>query len=136
MTEMPPGDPFVENVLAHVSPDVASTLTRAQWDGLRDALERSRSRSRHAIDLRFVIPLYFLRVYFVLILGKDRRRAVRGILVERRRRATRAAIALVLAFLFVFLAGLLFLSLYVLKSAAGINIFPRFHLSDWLPGFR
>jgi len=133
MPHMPSGDPYSENVLRHVPRDVARTLTRQQWDGFRDALRSSAKPSRHAVDVRFVIPLYFARLYFVLLIGKDRRRRVQDILSERRRRARTHAVAVFLALVFVALVAFLLLFLYALKSAAGINVFPNFHLGDWLP---
>jgi len=133
MSEMPPGDPFVENVLRSVPPDVARTLTRSQWDGFRHALTHSRSRRSPLVDVRFVIPLYLLRLYVVFLLGKDRRTTVSRILHDRRARASRLALAAFLAALFVCLVAVLFLLLYVLKSAAGIDIFPNFHLFAAIP---
>jgi len=133
MAHMPSGDPYIENVLRHVPPDVARTLTRKQWNGFRQAMRSSAKPSRHSVDVRFVIPLYFVRLYFVLLIGKDRRRRVHDILSERRHRARRHAVALFLAVAFLVVLVFVLLVLYVLKSAAGINIFPNFHLGDWLP---
>ena len=131
MSHMPPGDPFVENVLRSVPADVARILTTAQWGGLRHALKHARSRTSPVIDVRFVIPLYFVRLYAVFLLGQDRRASVARVLHERRSQASRVAVAAFLAALFVFVVVVLFLLLYVLKSAAGIDIFPNFHLFAW-----
>ena len=129
MSEMPPGDPYVESVLSRVPEETARTLDPRQWEGLRTALRRSAPR-RHAVDVRFVLPLYFIRLYCVLILGRDRRGRVERVLGERRRRASRFAVAAVLAVVVVALASVVFVLLYMLKSAAGIDIFPDFHLVE------
>ena len=133
MGEMPAGDPYVENVLRNVREDVARTLKPEQWQGIREALQTAHTPTRHLVDVRFVVPLYFVRLYCVLLLGRDRRRRVARILYDRRRRVGRFAAALFLAAFTVVLLAVLFLVLYVVKSAAGIDLFPNFHLGDWLP---
>ena len=133
MSQMPGGDPYTENVLKNVPPEVGETLTPAQWDGFRRALHAARPR-RHLVDLRFVLPLYFVRLYFVFLVGKDRRRRVQAILAERRRRTGRFAFALGLALFVVIVLGVVFFVLYAIKCAAGIDLFPNFHLKDVLPG--
>ena len=132
MSQMPPGDPYVENVLRNLPDEVARTLTAEQVDGFREAMRRTRRKARHIVDLRLLIPLYFARFYCVFIFGKDRRAAVRQVLHERRRQAGLLGLAVFLAIAFLALAGLTFTILYVVKSAADINLFPG-HLSDWLP---
>jgi len=134
MEKMPPGDPYVENILANVPMDVARTLSAQQWDGFREALRSTTGCRQHACDLRFVVPLYFLRLYCILILGRDRRERVEHVLFERRKCVARAAGALFLAVMFVAVAVLALAGLYVLKSAAGVDILPGFHLSEWIPG--
>jgi hypothetical protein len=134
MPDMPPGDPYVEHVLESIPPKVAKTFTREQWDGLRKALAVSLRSSRHAVDIRFVLPLYIARIYCVLILGKDTRQRVHHVLVERRQRVSIAAGAVVVAAGFVALAAVTAAALYVVKSAAGIDFFANWHLSEWLAG--
>ena len=71
MPEMPSGDPHIENILEKVPKKVAKTLTPEQWEGFRKALIWARSPTRHLLDLRFILPLYFTRIYCIVIFGKD-----------------------------------------------------------------
>ena len=84
-------------------------------------MQRAHTSTRHLVDVRFVVPLYFVRLYCVFLLGRDRRRRVARIMYDRRRRAGRFTAALVLAACAVVLLAILFLVLYVVKSAAGID---------------
>ena len=122
-------DPYVQSVLRRVPLDVQSTLTIEQWDGFRKALEE-KERPRHAVDVRFEIPLYFARYYFVMLLGKDRRVRSQRVLVERRSRAKRfaAAVFIASAAAVICLGALFFL--YLAKCGADINLFKNSHLMD------
>lgn len=134
MPDMPPGEPYVENVLERIPPKVAKTLTREQWEGLREALGATLRSPKHALDLRFVLPLYITRFYCVLILGRDVRQRVRHVLHERRRSASVAAGAAALAAAFVVLAAVTVVVLYIVKSAAGFDFFSNWHFSQWFDG--
>jgi hypothetical protein len=134
MNKMPQGDPYIESILARVPADVARTLTPVQWDGFREALEQSTKSARHMVDFRCVLPLYFVRFYFIWIFGRDRRERVEHVLVERRRRMGKVMGALVMSLAMVAFLIVAFVFLYIMKSAAGIDLIPGFHLSDWIPG--
>jgi len=129
---MPSGDPYIENILERVPKKVAKTLTPEQWEGFRTALKFIYSPTRHLLDLRFILPLYFTRIYCVLIFGKDTRERVEHVLFERRKRVAVAVGALVLAAAFVVLFGIVLLVLYILKSAAGVDLIPEWHFGDIL----
>jgi hypothetical protein len=132
MPEMPSGDPYIEGILHKVPEKVARELTPEQWEGFREALRRTRDNPRHVLDVRFVLPLYFTRLYCIFIFGKDVRERVQHVLIERRKRVFSALGALVLASCFVGLVALVLAILYVLKTVAGIDLIPDWHLRDWL----
>jgi hypothetical protein len=90
-----------------------------------------RSWGRHAIDIRFTLPLLARTYYFVFLAGIDKR-------PRSRNRAERHShplatlgnflfLSLVLLLLLCFVLGLF----YVLKSAFGLNIAPGFSLGIW-----
>ena len=86
---------------------------------------------RHAIDIRFTLPVLAHTYYFVFLAGIDKR-------PRSRNRAARHLhpLATLGNFFFHFfalllLAGFVFGALYVLKSAFGLNIAPGFSLGIW-----
>jgi hypothetical protein len=129
-------DPFINAIISHIPLDVQKTLTLVQRDALIDALTKARSEGGHLIDVRVTLHLFFERLYFVLLIGKDRRQATRKILIERRQKASfmAGAVFILVLFLNVFLtvSVLGFFILYFAKSFLGIDIFPDQHLWDFL----
>lgn len=131
-------DPFVDDVLQAVPPAVRATFTPTQVSALKESLARTRGadRSRHLVDLRFTLSLYWTRFYFVLLCGRDRRQQVRTVQAGRRAAAgqfLRALMVLIiLGVLALGLTLLVLLGLYALKSAWGIDLFPDTHLRDLL----
>lgn len=129
-------DPFTNNVINSIPADVRDTFSDAQLDALQLALTKVHSRSRHLLDVRVQIPLYWARYYIVFLLGRDMRSHVQEILLNRRQRSSRAAQIGFIAFTgWLFIAGIAvtgFIILYLIKSAVGIDIFPDKHLSDFL----
>jgi hypothetical protein len=93
---------------------------------------RGATKSRHAIDVRFTVPLLVTQLYFVVLVGKDTRSAAVETQKERRAKAGFHASALgvgLLAALAVVAAAVV---LYVAKSRAGIDLFQG-HASDVVP---
>ena len=84
----------------------------------------------HRLDFRGTIPLFFRRYYFVVLIGRDTRQETKKIEAERRYRVRRVNNAVSAFFLLIPFFLLVFLLLYYLKSALGINIMPVLHLSD------
>ena len=131
MGDMPLGDPYIEAILHNVPEKVARELSPQQWEGFREALRRARDNPRHTLDLRFILPLYFTRIYCILILGRDTRERVLHILVERRRRVFSTVGAVVLAGCFLGMLVVTLGVLYVIKTVAGIDLFPSFSFLHW-----
>jgi hypothetical protein len=131
-------DPFPDDVLDALPDHVRASLTPDQVIALREALGRTRAQdhTRHLLDLRGTLPLYWTRLYFVLLCGRDRRQQVRTVQAGRRAAAgqfLRALLVLIiLGLLALGLTLLLLLGLYALKSAWGIDLFPDTHLRDLL----
>ncbi len=132
MSEMPAGDPHIENILEGVPENVARDLTPDQWEGFREALRKMRDNPRNVVEIRFVLPLYFLRLYSVFIFGKDTRERVEHVLIERRKRALGVVGAAILALAFVGLVAVALVLLYIIKTLCGLDIFQDSHIGDWL----
>jgi hypothetical protein len=76
------------------------------------------------------------RFYVVLFVGKERRRGVRSYLPARATQVGNAIAAIVLLVgLNLLITSVLFLLLYLLKSALGIDLFSGEHLIDKLNKF-
>jgi len=127
----PKSDPFVEDVLKQVPRDVARTLTPRQWDGFREGLRRSLDPMRHLIDLRFTIPLYFVRYFFVIIVGRDPRGRVQRFLQERRRRASKVMAWLLVMLIIWALVMLGLLIALLFSSALHVQFLPEGGSEGW-----
>ncbi len=114
-------------VVQDVPAAVRTTMSEEQLKAVRSAADK-----RHAVDVRFTVPLLFTRLYIVFLVGRDTRTS--AIEQDRERRAnagvhlSTAAIA-TMAVVAVIAAAVI---LYVVKSRAGINLFDG-HASDILP---
>lgn len=119
-----------EVVLEQLAPELRASLSPAQRQGLRRALDAPTKHRR--IDLRFTVPLGFTRYYVVFLMGRDRRAATQDVEQERRRsarvRGSHAGLAVSAIVTFLATASIL----YIAKSAAGIDVF-NWHLSDLMP---
>lgn len=121
-------EPEFSEVLDRVPLEIRQSLTFEQRSAISQALKES--RRKHAIDIRFVIPLIFTQLYFVLFLGKDRRRAIEEKMLERRSSAGRWGLAIILGVGAVGMTVFLLVGAYVAKSKAGIDLMPNSHASD------
>ncbi|CAA7627696.1 conserved hypothetical protein [Candidatus Terasakiella magnetica] len=130
-------DPFCKALFESLGPDIRASFTEAQMNALVSSLTRM-NRQRHSIDLRAQVSLFFQRYYVVLLAGPDRRHTVMKTLARRRRLSFHAGTGATLGVAgFTTLSILTVLGLfgaYLLKSLAGIDIFPDRHLWDFLSG--
>lgn len=130
---------FAEYTLSRIPTDVRASLSTQQISAFRNALiEQTKNRGK-VLDLRFVIPLFFRKYYFVLQLGRDRRRSTDS--RERDRigntpQPIKTALKIsAISFVFSSFGILILTGLYLVKSALGIDIFPGIHLRDILTQF-
>ena len=130
--KIPNLDAFTDSVMRRIDRKVLASFTREQLRAIHEGISASRPLSKHPIDVRGIIPLFFTQYYFVLLMGKDRRLATRRIENIRREKSALAGGALFLFFGMspLILFGLLLL--YFMKSAMGIDLFPDKHLWDIL----
>ena len=125
-------EPEFCEVLELVPLEVRQSLTFEQRAAISLAVRES--RRRHAVDIRFVVPLIFTQLYFVLFIGKDRRRETVEKMVDRRAEAGRLGMAGVLAFGVMALVVFGLVGAYVAKSRAGIDLMPNAHGTDVVRG--
>jgi hypothetical protein len=119
-------DPFTDNIIRRIDPKIRDTLTTTQVTAIIAAI-RNPEKVR-PIDIRGIIPLYFARYFFVLLIGRDKRAVM-----EREEHMRRKKASWLGGILFALLVSLpflllLFVFLYLLKYFAGVDIVPDFHL--------
>ena len=119
-------DPFTDNIIRRIDPKIRDTLSTTQVTAIIAAI-RNPEKVR-PIDIRGIIPLYFARYFFVLLIGRDKRAVM-----EREEHMRRKKASWLGGILFALLVSLpflllLFVFLYLLKYFAGVDIVPDFHL--------
>lgn len=133
----PNNDPYTNTVINSLPEHIRGSFSPEQMEALQHVLSKVNQQSRHLIDVRIQIPLYWVHYYVVFLLGRDLRSHVQETLIKRRQRSSRAAqIGFVALMSWLLIAGLAvsaFMALYLIKSALGINIFSDKHLRDFLP---
>lgn len=120
-------DPALNSLLERMPPEVAQSFTEEQLSHLHSALG-ARSWKKHSLDIRSTFPIPFAksRVYFVLLMGRNRRE-----LTRREKQISAITFALFVA-TFIGVSTLFgLLVLYLIKSALGINLFKGFSLGIW-----
>lgn len=127
------GDPFLEEFFARIPERTANSFDEAQLLAIKQVFG-ARSRGHHAVDLRFSLPV--LRLYLVLLIGRERRTA------ERRRRdrrihplTTASNLFATLLFLAV-LAVPLLITAYAVKSGVGIDLLENSGAHDMIEELR
>lgn len=124
-------DPFSDSVLKKINPEIKATLSKKQMHAFISALKSSQRGKKHSIDIRGLIPLFFVRFYFVFLMGRDTRRYTICLEDDRRKRSQYVVgiyIGLVISIIFMFIA---FALLYTFKSFLGIDFFTAHHLRDF-----
>ena len=120
-------DDLIIKLLGRLPASLAQTYTDEQLQGIKSALGPN-TWGDHFIDNRgtFKFPFIKWRFYYVFLLGKNKRAYTR---TEKKM----SVAMLMLSITAVILAGILMglLSLYILKSALGVDLFPDTSLGIW-----
>jgi hypothetical protein len=122
--------PLSQNISAS---SILSNITPEQWVAIEKiVLERRAKTNPKLIDIRFVVDVVFTRFFVVLMVGKDRRDRTRNHPVTGLTKLgnTFAAVLLLLGANLVISAFIL-LTLYLTKSALGMDFMPG-HISQQL----
>ncbi|MEI7894278.1 MAG: hypothetical protein WCI05_14380, partial [Myxococcales bacterium] len=83
--------------------------------------------SRHLVDLRGTIRLFFARYYVVFLFGRDRRTRTVSTEHDRRRRVNQLGEQIALGMVLASLVVCMLIALYFVKSWLGIDIIPGRH---------
>lgn len=120
-------EPVIKNLLTKMPTEVANSFNEKQLTHLLTAIG-GRSWGRHKIDIRgtIKIPLYRWRFYYVLLIGKNIRE-----LSRKEHEISLLLMTFITAMFLLFSTLMGLLVLYLLKSAAGIDIFPGLSLGIW-----
>ncbi|MGH1485347.1 MAG: hypothetical protein ACRBCI_03950 [Cellvibrionaceae bacterium] len=120
-------DPDIKNLLSRMPVKVAESFSETQLLHLKTAVS-SRKWGNHGVDFRGTLTFPFARwrYYYVILCGRNRRQ-----LSDREHKISALMTALfVLLFLCISMViGLLLL--YLVKSFAGIDLFPGVSLGIW-----
>tara|TARA_B100001093_G_scaffold445692_1_gene449457 strand:+ start:428 stop:862 length:435 start_codon:yes stop_codon:yes gene_type:complete len=117
----------IQYLLSRMPKEVADQFTDDQLIHLKTAIG-ARNWGNHPFDARgtITLPGYRFKFYYVLIFGKNRRNLSRS-----EEQASNLLGFLLSAFLVLILAAVLLITLYLLKSFAGIDLFPNFSIGLW-----
>lgn len=122
----------LDNLLRKMPQNVAQSFSEEQLNHLHSALGAN-SWKRHSIDVRTTFPVPFVksRLYFVLLVGRNRRD-----LSRQERQISAFTFALIVSGFVIASALFGLLVLYLLKSALGIDLVKGHSTGiwDWFKG--
>ncbi|GEM_PF-757287 len=116
-------DPFVKRFFARIPAKTAATFSEAQILYLKQKYGQ-RAWGNHAVDIRASVPFYKRGIYFVFLLGKERRSSDRLHYERLQHRFWTAANTVLISSFLVLMSTSLLGSLYVLKSEFNIDLLP------------
>jgi len=118
--------PAIERFYAQLDPQISEELTPEQKAGVEKAVLAITLGARHKVDIRRSFPFFGKRFYLVFLLGRDLRQ-------QHRQESTLSRILLTFLLLIavLFVTSCILLTLYMIKSALGIDIFHNFHVGIW-----
>jgi len=125
-------DAFTHHVYESIDANVRATLTATQVHAIETAIRANKPYQKHPFDFRGVIPLFFMRMYFVILMGRDKRKPTRDKEAHRRHKTALGSALLSVYVMLCMLLPVGFLALYVLKSLMGIDLIEGVHLSELL----
>jgi len=127
---------FADFTMSRIDSDVRESLTDKQMLSIRHALIAQSEWAKHKVDVRFTLPLFFAKYYFILLSGRDRRKKTRLKEVTRSHKGNFTIGFFITLLMFSVISALfwlfLIIILYWLKVELGIDVFPNFHISDFL----
>ena len=118
-------DPIIKSLMKNVPNKIQNTFTDEQLQHLKLAIG-AREWGKHKVDVRRVVRLFRYRYYFVFLAGRNRRR-----LTAEQKKAVLFGQATSLGMLISCSIVFVVMFLYLLKSAAGIDLFPNFSFGLW-----
>jgi hypothetical protein len=125
-----------EYYLSQIEPHILNSFNAEQIHSVKNILNQVIPKpSAKIVDLRFTVDLILSRFYVVLLVGKERRQGSRNYPVTGITKLGNIIAAILLLIgLNLLISSFLFLLLYLIKSAIGINLFDG-HLIDKIKQF-
>lgn len=124
-------DAYTQHVMSNIEPAVFKSLNLVQLRAIESAISRNAPFRRHPIDVRCVLPLFFIRLYAVILVGRDKRYNTRNKETSRKLYAQGLSLGAMIYILLAMTIPIAFILLYLIKSFLGIDIFPDQHLWDF-----
>ncbi len=118
-------DRFIARFLEKLPADQQQSFSDEQLQAVKMAFG-ARSWGAHAVDFRGTFSFFRWRYYFVFLMGRNVRT-----LSRREQKAYRFATAMFISIFIVISTLFGLLVLYLIKSAAGIDLIPGFSLGIW-----
>jgi hypothetical protein len=119
-------------IINKIDLNVLKSLSSEQLSAIKDAINACQLRTKHPVNIRGTIRLFFISFYCVFLVGRDRRASTLEIEGNRREKVTflENAISSIVVFSLVLSAFTLLsmIGLYGLKSFLGIDLFPGEHM--------
>jgi hypothetical protein len=121
-------DAFTYYIISNIDTAVLNSLSSKQLSSIKEAIKGSQPTKKHSVDIRGVINLFFIRYYFIFLMGRDQRISTQEIETERREN-----MALIWNFVFIIFVLspfilLALIALYFFKTGLGIDLFPGEHI--------
>ena len=123
-------DAFTLHVYNGIDPKARASFSPSQVHAIETAIRANKPYQKHPVDIRGVLPLFFARFYFVILIGRDKREPIRRKEAVRRRKTALGGTLLSVYVVLCMLIPIVFLAVYMLKSFVGIDLFPGYHLED------
>ena len=120
-------DPDIKHLLSRMPEKVSRSFSDIQLMHVKTAIG-GRKWGKHIVDIRgtFTLPFARWRYYYVFLTGRNRRQ-----LSEQEQHISAVMIAIIVLAFFITCASLGLLSLYLVKSFSGIDLFPGFSFGIW-----
>lgn len=112
-------DPFLEQFYTRIPAEIAGTFTDAQLDAIKRAYG-ARTRGAHGIEVRKSFPFLWMRLYVVLLMGREKRGF--GRLSREGGLLGRFGDVSILALTWAIFALPWLAALYAVKSAIGLDL--------------
>jgi len=119
------GDPVILRLMEKLPINSRESFSEDQLLALKIALG-GRTWGVHAVDFRWTLRFWRWHYYFVFLAGRNRRS-----LSRKELNAALFGSLILLMIVVTFLAAIALLSIYLVKSALGIDLLPGFSLGIW-----
>lgn len=118
-------DPVITELLGRFPSEISASFSNAQLMHLKEVMG-ARNWGEHKVDIRSSFRLWRYRYYFVFVAGRNRRTmTAKEKMIDNFLTAAIVTGTITISVL----AGLL--TLYLIKSALGIDIFPNYSFGIW-----